>query len=212
MLEKKWKRKPCAQVQIKQLGEHPFQSNSNKWGQEVAGSTWKKSRKWYNAAKNRQCKKKKKKNKLGGIDFDTHRLGRNFHSELRPWGSDEIQNTAQLINVYHTDMKENRKGWRVLDDGEGGEKHNSLCCHLSKGDTKSTRLLQRKHVFCYFVTHKETDSGWKNKLQTTCNQCLVYCKTFWWLSIASKYLGFIQWDKNSAKQNAKKKKNRCKQI
>lgn len=50
---------------------------------------------------------------LGGTVLDTHRLRRDFHRELGPWGSDEHHYKLQLINVYHTHMKENGGGSEV---------------------------------------------------------------------------------------------------
>lgn len=61
---------------------------------------------------------------LGRIVLDTHRLWRDFHQKLRPWRSDEHHYKLQLINVYHSHIKENRRdrgggGLRSLDKERG---------------------------------------------------------------------------------------------
>lgn len=72
----------------------------------------------------------------GRIVLDTHRLWRDFHQKLRPWGSDEHHYKLQLINVYHSYIKENRRdgGWggggEVVGQGERGERYNRPSCSL----------------------------------------------------------------------------------
>lgn len=66
---------------------------------------------------------------LGRMVLDTHRLRRDFHQKLGFWGSDERHYKLQLINVYHTNMKENRKDggyWR----GRGEMHHNQSCLKI----------------------------------------------------------------------------------
>lgn len=68
-----------------------------------------------------------------GVVLDTHRLRRDFHQELGPWGSNQHHYKLQLINVYHTHMKENRRDGGCWRRREGWEVQQS---ELVSGEKK----------------------------------------------------------------------------
>lgn len=90
---------------------------------------------------------KKKKHRGWRWFLDTHWLRRDFHQELRLWGPDQHHYKLQLINVYHTYMKEKhrRDGGRWIKR-RAVRGHNSHGCSLWPGVDHTHTHTKKKNV------------------------------------------------------------------
>lgn len=137
---------------------------------------WKCDRWWLKQAEQNTRPSKLEQNRK------THRLWRDFHQELRPWGPDQHHDKLQLINVFQSNIKENAREWGDYESRtEGGTKSNN-----------KTMIFM-----CFFFLNERIktgkwDEGW-NKTKpwlvqshaflNNSNVCLTKCPSIVWLSM-----------------------------